>query len=326
MRRLSVVLAAAIVSCAPFTFRDLTSGRADPLLSPDGAWLLFVERREGNDEVVVSRPDGSERRNLSNHTAADRMATWSADGRAVYFCSRRTGDWDIYVVGLDGAGLRNLTSNPASDSHPRPSPDGARLLFTRDADVMIAGPDGSGAAAVARGYGAIWSPDGAWICYTSEDRLRVMKVDGGEQRDLAEGWPLCWTPDGAAIFFSRGGFVCRVERGGGGNRAVLKARVIDPRESRFAWSRGRLLLVTNRPQGRGQSGPGGPVILDAAGELVADLRESASIRWYDEAASWSPDGERVIYAGHGNGGWGGVFSAKAAGREEPKLVIPDSTP
>ena len=47
-----------------------------------------MSNRDGNYEIYVMQPDGSQQTNLTNHAAADETPAWSPDGRKNHFRER----------------------------------------------------------------------------------------------------------------------------------------------------------------------------------------------------------------------------------------------
>lgn len=77
--------------------------------SPDGGWIAFGSDREGNEEIHVMRPDGSEVRNVSRHPAREYYSRWSPDGRRLAFTSNREREQNaIYTMAPDGSEVRRL--------------------------------------------------------------------------------------------------------------------------------------------------------------------------------------------------------------------------
>ena len=69
--------------------------------SPDGRYIAFESKRDGNWEIYVMDSDGSNPRRLTDHPAEDKYPSWSPDGRYIAFQSNRDHDnWEIYVMDL----------------------------------------------------------------------------------------------------------------------------------------------------------------------------------------------------------------------------------
>jgi Tol biopolymer transport system component len=101
-----------------------------PQLSPDGEWLVFWERGKQED-IFVTKTDGTGLRQLTNDAYRDRFPRWSPDGRRIAFMSNRAGKNDIWLINPDGSGLERLTYAPAPvANYPVWSPDGKRLAYT----------------------------------------------------------------------------------------------------------------------------------------------------------------------------------------------------
>jgi TolB protein len=79
-------------------------------VSPDGRLLLLENVGETQEDIFVSRADGSELRRITNDAAFDRAARFSHDGQSAIFFSNRDGTFQVWLVELDGGGLRQLTN------------------------------------------------------------------------------------------------------------------------------------------------------------------------------------------------------------------------
>ena len=90
----------------------------EPIWAPDGEWIAYRSIREGNHEIYIVKPDGTEDTNLTNHPAIDLEPDWSPDSQWVVFGSIRTGDFDLYIVKTDGSDLARVTTAIGKDSDP----------------------------------------------------------------------------------------------------------------------------------------------------------------------------------------------------------------
>jgi len=93
--------------------------------------IAFVSNRNGNLDIYVMRPDGSNVVNLTNNPARDEFPAWSPDGSKIAFVSNRDGNREIYVMNDDGSNVVRLTFNPATDSFPSWTPEGTIVFSSR---------------------------------------------------------------------------------------------------------------------------------------------------------------------------------------------------
>jgi len=124
-----------------------TLGAADPAFSADGSRVAVVTARDGNPEIYVMDPDGTNAVRLTNDPAVDGAPAFTPDGRIVVFHSDRVGKRNqIFAMGVDGQPARQLTQD-STNSQPAVSPDGRTIAFvstrTRNYDVWLMAPDGS---------------------------------------------------------------------------------------------------------------------------------------------------------------------------------------
>ena len=63
--------------------------------APTTPKILFTSTRDGNHEVYMMNPDGTEQVNLTQHPARDISAVWSPTGEEILFVSdrQRKGVW-----------------------------------------------------------------------------------------------------------------------------------------------------------------------------------------------------------------------------------------
>jgi Tol biopolymer transport system component len=116
----------------------------DPVVSPDGRWLVFTSERRGNPDLYVLdlQRDGEPHLLIDSERMED-QATFSPDGKFIYFVSTYSGNADIYrmpfaperTVSMKDA--ENLTHNPAADLRPAISPNGRMMAFSSDRDQPV---------------------------------------------------------------------------------------------------------------------------------------------------------------------------------------------
>src|SRR5438874_87991 len=174
-----------------------------PALKANGK-IAFVSRRDGNSEIYLMEPDGSNQTNLTNNSANDFAPAWSPDGAKIAFVSNRNGKAQLFVMNADGSNPTQLTfdifSYPAGLSW---SPDGTRIAFSPyqaqvfASDIFVINAAGSNPRRLTTtanpfsNSSPAWSPDGTKIVFersynssTSTTDIYVMNADGSNQTSL----------------------------------------------------------------------------------------------------------------------------------------------
>ncbi|RKU16128.1 hypothetical protein C6500_18330 [Candidatus Poribacteria bacterium] len=189
--------------------------------APDTPKIIFGTYREeeGNRELYLMNPDGSELVNITNNRADDVSGTWSPTGEQILFASDRDrsfGSWDLYLMDPDGENVRPVFGKSEERRHPEWSPDGKQIAYKRyDAGVgyiYIASSDGKNEERVAIGGTPAWSPDGTEIAYVvrvAPDRLNIYILNVRTQKqkrffppdDISTAREPAWSPDGSKIAF-----------------------------------------------------------------------------------------------------------------------------
>jgi Tol biopolymer transport system component len=130
---------------APRRLTDHPGLDYDPVVSPDGRWLVFCSERRGNPDVyAVDLQRGGEPRLLIDSERMEDQAAFSPDGKFIYFVSTYSGNADIYRLPFRPGGTlsireaRNLTHHPGADLRPSISPDGRTMAFSSDRDLPVA--------------------------------------------------------------------------------------------------------------------------------------------------------------------------------------------
>jgi Tol biopolymer transport system component len=245
--------------------------------APTTPKILFASARDGNRDVYIMNPDGSEQVNLTRHRADDQQAVWSPTGEKILFLSDRGGKRDLYLMNPDGSNVRRVFKRKAKIDRGRTtwSPDGKqiaygsidwdRLEFTihiatlgeQDAEVLVVGDS----------YPA-WSPDGSEIACSVGSRLTLINVRTGAQRQLlpkkAVNWQRnpSWSATGDKLVFSY-------------NKHQLPP-VEAKRPVWNAWQAKQTIYIINR------DGTGLQQLIEEAGP-------------YAQYPALSPDGEELLY-------------------------------
>lgn len=182
--------------------------------APKTAKIAFTSTRDGNADIYLMNPDGSEQVNLTQSRSHETQPAWSPTGEHILFNSNQDGEWDLYLMDADGTNVRKIFQGLARRSYPTWSPDGKRIAYTRESTIYIATRDGQNVEELRNGVYPDWSPDGEQIAFvlrrghlqhglgiydlqthTSEMIIpnpRLLYI-----RDIA------WSPDGRKFAFSR---------------------------------------------------------------------------------------------------------------------------
>ena len=253
--------------------------------APTTPKILFTSTQDGNREVYMMNPDGSEQVNLTQHRAGDMGAVWSPTGEQILFVSDRQGTRvrDLYVMDPDGSNVRRVFKKKAKGwrSDPTWSPDGKHFAYSytdwdRFEFGLYLGTFGEAdAELLSSGSSPAWSPDGSEIVcsvgHGKGTRLIFINVRTREREQPLPDKALLWQFDPS---WSAGGDRLAFA----GNKHPLPV-ILDLHN---AWKDKQTVFIVNR------DGTGLRQLVEEAGS-------------YAQYPALSPDGSEVLYTQEING-------------------------
>jgi Tol biopolymer transport system component len=312
MRTVALVVASAVALAAgPSDQQKIVFARVFP--------------NAGQIGLFIAAADGSDERPLLGLSEIDYDPAWSPDGASIVFTSDREGSADLFRVKPDGTGLERLTTNPAYDDQAAFSPDGKQLVFVSTrrggtADLWTMDLQTRRAKALTSGTGGdfrpSWSPDGRWIAFSS-DRGSSLPFGRGRWEHLQIVDLYVIHPDGTGLKrITEHGNFCGSPKFFADSRRVMaycmtaEQTLANRRQSPDPGNDTRLVSIDIATGAMSDvaAGPGvkmNPSFLPAndIGYIRKDTTDPGIYYTSGKrgpkgdvrAASWSPDGRRVVY-------------------------------
>jgi Tol biopolymer transport system component len=256
---------------------DLVTLKSDnarlPRWSPDGSKLAFIEyggggvslkvmSADGTDEHVVATADWWQDIWLSNQP-------WSGDSsRLAWGPAPMDPGADIYTASAAGGDITRVTADGRRKEAPVWSPVGPQIVYASSLpdpgagwELFSARDDGSPPLQLTPGTRPSWSPDGAWIAFVDSTGV-VSAIDAVH-------------PDGSGVHRVAEAF-------------DVGSYAWSPDSSKLAFTTG-VPLRKYLPPGREIS------VAHADGSSVRQLTDLGSQSVFDDAPTWSPDGDRILF-------------------------------
>jgi Lipoprotein LpqB beta-propeller domain len=255
-----------------------------------GPWIVFGSDRDGAWRGYSMRPDGSRLTPLLPRGRALSPVAASADGSTLAYSGAR----GLYVSRGDGSRLRLVVRVPIEEAVL--SRDGRLLAFRKSGSpgIWIVGTDGRGLRRLTSeaGFGSSWSPDGQALVFTTRGTIVVQGLHANRRVLVHGGWYSrpTFSPDGGWIAYVDDDGEHRARSGLYLIRSTGRERhrVVRGSIEAFAWSPGSSRLAA------AIGDPADVAVVGAGGRQLNTLHVGLAI----STLRWSPDGARLVLAGH----------------------------
>jgi Tol biopolymer transport system component len=292
-----------------------------PALSPDGRTLAYESLRGGAFQVILSKPDGSEARQVTSGPWHHMLPAWAADGRRLALASDRDGEFGVWELDTESLALRQLSFEQGIELDPAWDPTGAALAYISiqrgRSSLVIRDPSGKTRTVLAADRGPLrapsWRPDGSVITYVTQapagPRLQMVILSDppvskpAAPNEAAATAPVSWLDRNRFVYAADGQLRQREFAAAQVSEVPFQAAVLV--RARAAPSARRLPGSADAQPVRGLAGiapqPGGRLIaaalgdlweLDGAGQVLRQLTQDAAVD-FDPAAS--PDGRSLAF-------------------------------
>ena len=212
--------------------------------SHDGRWVAYT--MAADDTLWRSRPDGSERVQLTSAPMHVYLPRWSPDGTRIAF-GGSPGDRTskVYVIPVSQSGASDpqaITSAPFYEGEPSSSPEGNSLVFSRSLPRGVPGQPGlyvmdwktrqTEFIPGSQAWRPAWSPDPRYIAASTGAQILLFDFHTRQWTLLSTGTglgPPHWSHDAKYVYYQ--------EVFGGVEQPVVRVRIADRKMERVMGSR-----------------------------------------------------------------------------------------
>lgn len=313
-----------------------------PHFSPDGAWVAFTGRYEGNTDVYVVPTSGGVPKRLTWHPGGDVALGFTPDGKSILFSSPRevyTRRYtQLFTVPLDGGWPTKLPVPHASKAaissdgrtiayvplyeafrqwkHYRGGTAARLLLFdTASQDVeQVPQPEGR-----CNDTDPMWLGDrlyfrsdrnGEFNLYAFDRQLKTVK----QLTQHADFPVLNASAGGGRIIYEQAGYLHLLNPETGNSQQLKLAVATDLNELRQRWAKGAKWI-----RNASISPSGSRAVFEFRGEIVTVPREKGDDRnltqtpgVHERSPAWSPDGKWIAYFSDASGEYRLYLAAQGA--------------
>jgi serine/threonine protein kinase len=188
----------------------ISAGELD--YSRDGKWIAYVSYPD--DTLWRSRPDGTNRLQLTYPPVAAGLPRWSPDGTQIAYQDVRPGKpWKVFIIPSDGGSPCEVLSETTDQSDPAWSADGNKLIIGQDASngasiirsIDLATHEVSVIPGSQGLFSPRWSPDGRYLAALNALSTKLLLYDFKTQKwsdwtSELMGFPN-WSKDGAYLYY-----------------------------------------------------------------------------------------------------------------------------
>jgi Tol biopolymer transport system component len=192
-----------------------------PVWSPDGNYIVYITKREGQNELYVTPSAGGQPISLGLHEFIPvGWPQWSPDGNSIAFSTNVERE-HIYSIPVTGGSPKRLMTGSEDERYPVFSPDGKDVIFTStrlgsESDLLLWNQESGEVSALTNSYfdqnRPYWSPDGKSIAFRQSPGGSVRtneiwvtsRADGSPKRVTDRGGvqDFIWSEGGASFVFA----------------------------------------------------------------------------------------------------------------------------